>query len=132
MTFVMSGAPCAKGNSRVIRTRGRGGRPFVTKSDQANAMVDSYVAQLRSQWLGRPPLTGPIKMVCHIFYADRRRDLDESLVADSLQHAGVLKNDRQVVVKIITKNWDPHHPRTECSVEELPTLDGYRKTVALE
>lgn len=121
MRFVLLGQPCAKGNSRRILRAGRGptARPFLAKSAEANAMVKDYVMQLRAQRRGAPTLTGPVRLVATIYYGSRRPDLDESLVMDALEEAGVIANDRQIEEKVIAKRIDKDNPRTECEVVAL-------------
>ena len=60
-------------------------------------------------------------MTSTIYYASRRPDLDESLIMDGLQKAGILKNDRQIKEKHIYNRIDKVRPRAEI---EIHSSDG--------
>lgn len=53
-----------------------------------------------------------------IFYSSRRPDLDESLLMDILQKAGVYTNDRLIKEKHIFWGLDKDKPRVEFAVWE--------------
>lgn len=54
-----------------------------------------------------------------IYYASRRPDLDESLLMDILQKAGVYTNDRLIKEKHIFWGLDKTNPRVEFTVWTL-------------
>lgn len=117
--FILYGEPCSKANSRRLLRAPRTGKLFSAKSAKACATMASYVAQLKSRWRGRAPLEGPLKLTATLYYASRRPDLDDSLVADALQRAGVIVNDRQIEAKALCKQIDPERPRVECVIERI-------------
>ena len=59
-------------------------------------------------------------LFCHIYYASRRPDLDESLIMDLLQDVAY-KNDRQVKAKIILHGLDKDNPRAEIRLVQYHT-----------
>lgn len=97
--LVILGAPRTKKNhSRVIRSRRR---LRIVPSAAHEAWARSAIPQLRSQWQ-QPPLIGRVA-VRALFYRERNvGDLVNYLqaLADALEHAGVVQNDRLIV------SWD--------------------------
>lgn len=119
MTFTLLGPIYAKGNRRRLVPNQRTGKTHSIKSREAEAMVASYVLQLRVAWRNRPPLTEPVRLTATLYYQHPNCDLDESLVMDCLQQAGVLTNDRLIKEKHVVWRLDRARPRTECTVEPL-------------
>jgi Holliday junction resolvase RusA-like endonuclease len=100
------GEPASKANSRRIVRFGT--RVASIKSDKALG----YVKIFKDQAVPIDPLIdGDVLLFCHIFYASRRPDLDESLIMDLLQGVAY-SNDRQVKAKLILHGLDKSHPRT--------------------
>jgi Holliday junction resolvase RusA-like endonuclease len=88
--FWVDGAPFSKANQRQIVNIG--GRPTSIKSAKALAYADVF----RRQCPQLPDLfEGDVHVDLDIYYPDRRRDLDESLVLDLMQGL-IYVNDRQV------------------------------------
>ena len=107
------GEPASKSNSRKLVKFGN--RPAVIKSDKARG----YEKIFRRQCPVLDPLvTDDVILACHIFYASRRPDLDESLIMDLLQDY-VIKNDRQIKAKIILHGLDKENPHTIIKVARL-------------
>ena len=141
IAFTILGEPASKANSRVIgviRQRGDDGklhtRPISRKSDKALAYERNALKQIPPK--ARVQLTGPVRVILKIFYANERSDLDESVVLDVLQdryrkvetahqqlrklvQRGVYVNDRQVRQKFVFHGIDRANPRTEVIVEPL-------------
>lgn len=102
------GQAASKANSR--RKASWGG---VIKSERAQAFEEACLWQLKKL---KAPIQGDVRLVCRIFYASRRPDLDESLVKDALQKAGVLVNDRQIKKHVTEWALDPAKPRVELAL----------------
>lgn len=107
------GEPASKANQRKLVRFGN--RPAFIKSDKARG----YEKTFREQCPVLDPLvTDDVVLACHIYYASRRPDLDESLIMDLLQDH-VIKNDRQIKAKIILHGLDKENPRTDIKVARL-------------
>ena len=63
-------------------------------------------------------MTGRLSVVCDIYYANNRPDLDEALILDGLQGL-IYKNDRQVREKHVFHHIDKFNPRAEVRVAAL-------------
>lgn len=120
-SFVIDGPPCTKKNNPRIVTNRRTGKPFVLPSARSVAWQDSAAWQLIEQWRGRAPLSEPVEVSATFHRAARRGDLVNFMqaLADALQHAGVLKDDRWIV------SWDgsrlghdPARPRVELTIRK--------------
>lgn len=107
---IIEGELASKSNSRVKTRDGR----FI-KSPKAREFETSALWQLKPQVRGKP-IEGDVVLEATIYYRTRRPDLDESLLMDILEKAGVYHNDRQVRQKNIIGEVDKHHPRIEFSV----------------
>jgi Holliday junction resolvase RusA-like endonuclease len=106
---VIHGETASKANSRRLVTID--GRPASIKSDKALAWLRDAIRQIANK--PPAPFEGDIGMDCRIYYASRRPDLDESLVMDMLQHAGVIRNDRSIREKHVFGYVDRRNPRVE-------------------
>ena len=99
------GETASKANSRKLVRFGK--RLASIKSDKARA----YEKVFKDQAVPINPLIdGDVLLYCHIFYASRRPDLDESLIMDLLQGVAYT-NDRQVKAKLILHGLDKEQPR---------------------
>ena len=107
MIFTILGEPCSKSNSRIMIVN-KGKRRCI-KGKNAQNYVAGFLWQARALQL--PCLQGNVAMTCNIYYTSYRKDLDESLVMDCLQKAGILKNDRQIKEKHIYHCIDKAAPR---------------------
>ena len=117
ITLTIHGELASKANSRKLVTFG--GKPRFIKSDKALGWEQMALMQIPGDH--RIGMTGPIRMTATIYYASRRPDLDPSLLMDCLEHAGVYKNDRQIIEQHLYKKLDPENPRVELLLEELRT-----------
>lgn len=107
------GEPASKANSREMAHRkSKKGTLYLApiKSAKARSYVEHALYQLKPL---RPkePIGEDVELICHIWYADRRSDLDESLIMDLLQKAEIIVNDRQIRSKHIYGYVDKHRPR---------------------
>lgn len=102
------GELASKSNSRQKTRDGR----FI-KSQKARQFEKDALPQL--QFSGKP-IEGDVVLEATIYYASRRPDLDESLLMDVLEKAGVYHNDRQIRQKNIIGEVDKHNPRVEFTV----------------
>ena len=91
---------------------------MVIKSDKALGAFNSFVMQAQAQKNGEP-LKGLLSLRATIYYPDNRHDLEDSMLCDALQKAGIIKNDRQIVEKILYKKFDKEKPRIELIIEEI-------------
>lgn len=117
----VNGKVVSKANSR--RKTNWGG---VIKSADALAFEAAVAQQIPHDLT---PIDGDVLFIATIYYKDRRPDLDESLVLDTLQQHkdkagriwfnGVYVNDRQVKGKIILHALDKENPRVEFTVARL-------------
>lgn len=107
----------SKANSRRITFRGR--HPRSIKSQAALDFADSFASQVK-----RPTtaFTGPVSLSAWVYYADRRRDLDISLLQDCIQAAGIIKNDRQIVAIHAQRYIDAARPRVVFELTEVTEL----------
>ena len=115
ITLTLSGELASKANSRKLVMIH--GKPRFIKSQKALDWERSALMQIPRDHCVQ--LTGAIRMTATVFYASRRPDLDVSLLMDVLEHAGVYKNDRQIVEQHLYKKLDPSNPRVELLIEEL-------------
>ena len=107
------GEPASKANQRKLVRFGN--RPAFIKSDKGG----TYEKTFREQCPVLDPLiTDDVVLACHIYYASRRPDLDESLIMDLLQDH-VIKNDRQIKAKVVLHGLDKENPRTDIKVARL-------------
>lgn len=112
--YTLAGNLCSKANSR--RLVAFGGRPRVIKSARAMNWLDSASWQLK-----RParPISGPLALICTVYYDSMRPDLDISLLMDFLQKQGVYENDRQVWHIEATRTIDKENPRVVFRLDEF-------------
>lgn len=101
---------------------GRGSLPIVLPSDTYRLFEPVAVALLMKAWQGRAPLTGPVH-VSAVFYREAARgDLVGFMqaLADVLEKAGVVDNDRQIECWDGTRlDKDADRPRIELVIREL-------------
>jgi Holliday junction resolvase RusA-like endonuclease len=117
VSLIIFGCPESKANSRKIVTFR--GRPASIKSQKARNYEASAICQIPPS--ARVGFTSPVGVSMVIHY--NRRDLDESLILDIMQKAGVFKNDRLVHAKEIVRGYnDPKKPRSIVTVWELPKI----------
>jgi hypothetical protein len=91
------GEPASKANQRKLVRFGN--RPAFIKSDKARG----YEKTFREQCPVLDPLvTDDVVLACHIFYASRRPDLDESLIMDLLQDHVIRMIDRSKLKSFFT------------------------------
>ena len=109
---VILGEACSKANSR--RLVSFGGRPAVVKSTKALAYERDALKQIRPP---ASPIEADVCLIATIYYASRRPDLDESLICDVLQKAGVIKYDRLIKEKHIYHGLDRENPRAELQIK---------------
>lgn len=106
------GEPASKANSRKLVRFGT--RMASIKSDKARGYEKLFAEQAVPI---DPLIEGDVLLYCHIFYASRRPDLDESLIMDCLQDVAY-SNDRQVKAKLILHGLDKVQPRTVIKIAE--------------
>lgn len=131
ITFRIEGQPITKKNSQEIFNNPKG-RPFIVQSKQSRLWAEKAAWQLRTQWHGRPPITGDVNLAARVYRAKAIGDLVgfiqaiqdvlEEPSAASLKKkrkkppakASIIKNDRQVVSLDGSRLLkDAVHPRVE-------------------
>jgi Holliday junction resolvase RusA-like endonuclease len=113
-SFTIFGEPASKANSRKAVMFGK--RPAFIKSDKARG----YAAAFQMQCPKLPvPLTTPLALEIHIWYASRRPDLDESLILDAMQGL-IYVNDRQVQERHTYWGLDRANPRATITIRTIP------------
>jgi Holliday junction resolvase RusA-like endonuclease len=129
------GEPYSKSNtSQVVMI---GDRYSIGKSKEAKAYIRMALPQIPPA--ARLRLEVPLRMTLRIYYANARRDLDESQILDLLQdqwkrdrhsservlvQAGVYRNDRQVVERHAYRLIDARNPRAEIEIEPLEAVQA--------
>lgn len=126
--FTILGVAASKANSR--RHVNFGGKSASIKSPGAMEFERGALQQIPIRF--RLQLTCDVAVTMHMFYPNRRSDLDESVVLDVLQNRfhtklgqrfcvqrGVYENDRQVKEKHIFWHLDPDNPRVEILVKPI-------------
>ena len=116
--------PPSMKNQRKIVHNPRTGKPMVIKSERARLWVETALQQITGdKKLGWGSLDDPLRATVHVWYLDRRPDLDCALVFDMLQEAGVISNDRYIYEKHLFKHFvgDGQHQADgiEITIEKL-------------
>ena len=62
------------------------------------------------------PLAGELVLEAVVWYLSERPDLDDALLCDALQMAGVIGNDRQIREKHLSHFIDRSNPRVELAI----------------
>lgn len=114
MKLVILGEPASKSNSRRLVTWH--GRAHFIKSEKAINYRESALVQLVAQVKLHTPFSEQVAVTMTIYYASQRPDLDETLILDILQDAGVYVNDRLVRERHTFHEIDKLNPRAEIEV----------------
>lgn len=123
MRLVILGPPRTKKNSSRIARR-RDGSPFILPSSSARAWEREAVLQLRRQDTSPDPISSPVNVAALVYRERAVGDLVNYLeaIADALEAAGVVKNDKWIV------SWDGSRllkdaarPRVELVIGEAET-----------
>lgn len=120
-TFWIEGAPYSKANSRRlvnVKTKS-GSRLRSIKSENALAFSVDFLRQCP---LLSPMFTEDVHLDMDIYYPDRRRDLDESLVLDLMQRM-IYVNDRQVKSRHVRWGLSPDKPGIMVTVRPATSSD---------
>ena len=121
ISFTVFGQPVSMKNSRQLIPGKGNRRPMIIKSQKAREYEKSFLAQIMD--FKGPLIETHVQVKVIAYYASRRPDLDCELICDCLQRGGILKNDRQIVIKHFTKKLDPENPRAEITIAELEDWD---------
>jgi len=119
ITLAIHGHLPRKSNSRRIVVNRRTGKPMVIKSPEALAYERDFMRQVPGS--AKIGMKGQLHLTAVIYYRSNRSDLSDELLCDSIEKAGIIKNDRQFVSKILYKRIDKENPRvvfTVSSIEE--------------
>jgi len=113
----INGKLYTKSNSRIFTTFG--GRPRLIKSADSQNYVRSAILQIKTQLKDHTTFEEPVILEAHVWYENKRPDLDISLLQDILEKAGVYKNDRLVHEIHAFKYFDKDNPRVLVRVHPL-------------
>lgn len=113
----IAGAPPSMKNSRRLVTI-RGQARFI-RSSKALDWEQGALLQIPKSKVGLLPAKTPLRLTATIFYPSLRQDLDDGLLCDVLQRAGVVDNDRYLFEKVLRREVDKKNPRVECSIEVI-------------
>jgi Holliday junction resolvase RusA-like endonuclease len=121
MKLIVEGETPAKKNSK-IRTR----TGCMIPSKQYQAWHESAMLQIRAMTIGHEAIGYPVSVSLSFFHGDlRRRDSDNgtSSILDTLVDAGVLKDDKWEIVRILNvyNHYDKGHARCEIEIHQLET-----------
>jgi Holliday junction resolvase RusA-like endonuclease len=99
--FIIEGPPSTKKNSARILRRADGS-PFIMPSKRAKSWAKAAVPQLRQQDTAPDPIDRPVNVAALVYRERAVGDLVNYLqaIADALEAAGVVRNDRLIV------SWD--------------------------
>ena len=112
----VQGQLMSKSNSRRLVMFGR--RLASIKSAKANAFTESFILQSKAWDHKGWPYQGDVILTARVFLPSRRQDLDDSLLCDCIQKAGILKNDRSIKGKQLFWALDRDKPRVSFWLEE--------------
>ena len=122
MKLTILGAPVTKKNHQRIARNRKTGTPFILQSKQAVSWEKAAVWQLANQWRGRKPISSAA-WVRATFYRERATgDLCNFMgaLADALERAGVVENDRLITCWDSTRlDKDADRPRVELEIFEM-------------
>ncbi len=124
MKIIFYGTARSKKNSQQI-FRGKGGRPFITQSQQYKDYERECLRQLLPKY--RQRIDSAVNVQCVYFMPTRRKvDLSnlQAATLDILVKGGVLADDNRNIVAGMDGSrvfWDRDHPRVE--IEITPMLD---------
>lgn len=126
-SFSIPGNLPRKSNQRRIAINKKTQKLFVIKSEKALKYSDIFEQHISDEI--KSQYSGNLLLVANIYYASRRSDLSDELLCDLLQKYGVVKNDRDIVEKVLFGFVDKENPRVEgqlfkISVSRTPILLG--------
>lgn len=111
VTMTIFGELASKANSRRVTSYGK-----IIKSHKALTWSHQAALQIPAEYRGLRlgSIQEPLYLNAKIYYKDWRSDVDESLLMDVLQSAGVIANDRYIRLKNIDGTAvDKDSPRVE-------------------
>lgn len=113
VSFTILGNLQSKSNSRKLVPTKNGMRSI--KSPAAQKFQQQALLQIPAA--ARVGYEQDVVLAATIYYQSRRNDVDDTLLCDILEHAGVVKNDRQIRLKLIDgRETDSENPRVEVMV----------------
>jgi Holliday junction resolvase RusA-like endonuclease len=121
VSFVVFGTCVSLKNRRRMFKNPRSGKLFPAKSEDAERYVQDFCRQvpLECRNLRLGSLETPLRLILTSYYPSRRSDLDIAIVMDSLQIAGVIRNDRDIIEQHLFAGVDAKNPRVELTIEEI-------------
>lgn len=120
-----------KSNQRQILRRGRGGPPFIAKSDAAIAWTKQAALKCPAhakQGVGAPDSNKEpgdwLEIIFFMVYKNNQADLSVELALDALEEMGVISNDRYVLQYRAYKIFSKHLQGAYCIIRSIPRWDG--------
>lgn len=124
--FVIKGQCVSSKNSQIQTIKN--GRPLVFKNPDLQKFQKEFLAQVPPE--AKRLLDCRVSVTIDAYYASDRPDLEVEAIYDLLQEprqigkhmrkgAGVIRNDRQIVEKIVRKFIDPVNPRVVIRVSPI-------------
>ena len=113
---ILGTAPSKSNCYKIVKL---GNRCGMAKQNNLYAYEKSFLTQM-SQY-DYDTIEGEFKFVIHVYYPNRRSDLDNSLkvVLDCLQKCGAIKNDNKTMEISAFKHLDKTNPRIEFDIIPL-------------
>jgi hypothetical protein len=128
--IILLGDLFSKSNSRMIVSKNYMGFNKKTKQVEQKKMPMSIKSQSARDWMDKAVIklaTLPDRTIycecgvdVEIYFSNNRHDADAELFFDALQKAGVIRNDRLIIYKKITKHIDRDCPRVVSRVFMMP------------
>ena len=105
--------PSMKNGRRAVPCKTKEGRRFMRfiRSDEAQGWMETAARELMVVRPKGGPITADVTLYAEIYYRSRRSDLSTETLMDTLQLAGVIKNDRQIRRVIAEAFVDKDNPR---------------------
>ena len=121
--LVLRGPLYSLNNKRSVFYSRREGRVVNVRQTKVREMMDRMAWEAKQQMTVarrkglRFPLTGDVRLIASIFYRTAASDLDDSMLCNVLQLAGVIESDNQIIQKVLAKHVDAKDPRAVVKIQ---------------
>ena len=124
VSLTLHGPLYSLNNKRAVFYSQKAGRVVNIRQEKVREMMDrmaweakqGYRVECKKLKLPVQPLHGEVLLIATIFYRTSASDLDDSMLCNVLEQAGVLKSDNQISWKILSKAVDRKDPRVEMAL----------------
>ena len=121
VSLTLHGPLYSLNNKRAVFYSPKAGRVVNERQGKVREMMDrmaweakqGYRTECKKFKLPYHPLQGELLLVAHIFYRTAASDLDDSMLCNVLEQAGVIESDNQIRWKILSKAVDRKDPRVD-------------------